>query len=67
MNHLKVPFHGFNVPLIGVAPDHGLNECEDCHDLFDTLQMRLNEDGHFRCDRCTAHDQRCALDKSPPA
>lgn len=56
----KVLFHGFKVPLIGISEDETLHECEDCHDLFDTLQMRLNPDGHFRCDKCTQHNERAS-------
>ena len=51
-----VSFHGFSVPLIGIARESVLNECDDCHDEFDTLQMRLTDGGHFRCDKCAKHD-----------
>jgi ubiquitin C-terminal hydrolase len=57
MRSATISFHGFKVPLIGVSEDESLHECEDCHDQFDTLQMRLNEDGHFRCDKCTERDK----------
>lgn len=53
-----VSFHGFSVPLIGIDRESALNECDDCHDEFDTLQMRLTTDGHFRCDKCANHDAR---------
>ena len=55
--HHSVAFHGFRVPLIGINSDDCLNECDDCHDEFDTLQMRLNADGIFRCDKCTARNK----------
>jgi len=60
MTFASVPFHGFNVPLIEVSDDETMQECEDCHDLFCLLQIRLNEDGHFRCDRCTAHNRNAS-------
>lgn len=53
-----VPFHGFRVPIIGVDEQETLNECADCHDQFDLLQIRLNQDGRFRCDRCTARNDK---------
>ena len=53
-----VSFHGFSVPLIGVDRESVLNECDDCHDEFDTLQMRLTADGFFRCDKCAKHDAK---------
>lgn len=62
-----VSFHGFSVPLIGIDRESVLNECDDCHDEFDTLQMRLTTDGHFRCDKCAKHDTKqyqLALTKS---
>lgn len=58
MTFATVPFHGFRVPLLGVSEDATLDatlqECEACHARFDLLQMRLNPDGQFRCDKCTA-------------
>jgi Zn finger protein HypA/HybF involved in hydrogenase expression len=60
MTFARVPFHGFNVPLIGISEDETMQECEDCHDLFCLLQMRLSHDGHFRCDKCTAHNAQAS-------
>lgn len=53
-----IPFHGFRVPLIGVDEKETLSECADCHDQFDLLQIRLNQDGQFRCDACTARNDK---------
>jgi len=63
MNHATVPFHGFNVPLLGIREDETLQECEDCHDEFCLLQTRLSEDGHFRCDKCTTHNRKATSDR----
>ena len=56
MKLAHVPFHGFRVPLLGIAEDETLQECEDCHDAHCLQQTRLSEDGHFRCDECTARN-----------
>lgn len=53
-----VPFHGFRVPLIGMPDDESLQECEDCHDEFDMMQVRISQDGHFRCDLCSQSDSK---------
>lgn len=53
-----IPFPGFRVPVIGVDEKETLNECADCHDQFYLLQIRLNQDGRFRCDACTARNDK---------
>lgn len=58
MKFASVSFHGFRVPLLGISEDETMQKCEDCHDPFDILQIRLSFDGHFRCDKCTRHDAR---------
>ena len=61
-----VPFHGFRVPLLGLAESETLNECADCHDRFDLLQIRLNQDGRFRCDTCTARNDKYLTEHALP-
>ena len=34
--------------------DEPLVECEMCHDLFCTFQVRVHESGRCYCDKCTA-------------
>jgi len=36
-----VPFHGFNVPLIGVSPDATTETCDICHKQGNLLQIEL--------------------------
>lgn len=50
----KVLFHGFSVPLIGMAQEETQQECEQCRRTFDLLQVRLCLDGRFLCDACAA-------------
>ena len=63
MKPALVPFHGFTVPLIGISEDETMQDCEDCHDPFCLLQMRLSPDGHFRCDKCTDHNRKASDDR----
>ena len=60
MKLARVPFHGCLALPFGVREDETMQECEDCHDPFDLLQIRLSEDGHFRCEKCTEHDRKQA-------
>ena len=58
MNLAHVHFHGFRVPLLGIGEDETLQECAACGKCFDLLQVRLADDGQFRCDECTAKNNR---------
>lgn len=49
--HASVTVGGYVIPLIGIAPDETLEECDLCHDMFDILQIRWSGK-QMLCDKC---------------
>ena len=56
----KVSFHGYIVPLFGVGENECLEQCKDCSEFYDFLQVRLSESGEFICDKCLTRPAKIA-------
>ena len=53
-DHALVEREGFMVPLIGVAPEAVLQECELCHHEFGLREIEMSEAGQMLCAKCRA-------------
>ncbi len=51
-DHAVVEREGFQVPLIGVAPDAVLQECDLCHQEKPLREIELSESGQLLCRKC---------------
>jgi len=51
-DHAIIEREGFKVPLIGIAPEAALQECDCCHEVFPMRQIQLSESGQMLCEKC---------------
>lgn len=51
-DHAQVERDGFKVPLIGIAPEAVLQECELCHEQKPIREIELAESGQMLCEKC---------------
>ena len=51
MKHATVQIGNMTIPLIGIAPEATLEECDCCHDIFSIRQVEL-VGRQFLCQKC---------------
>lgn len=51
MDHAKVKVGEYIIPLIGIPPEAGLEECDSCGKVFPLWEIRFNG-REYLCENC---------------
>lgn len=61
MKHATVSVSGYEIPLIGIAPDATLEVCDLCGDYFNIRQVQVSENGRqILCAKCLTQRSQSA-------
>lgn len=56
-DHAIIEREGFSVPLIGIALDAVLQECDLCHEEFGIREIEVSESGQMLCPKCRTENK----------